>query len=207
MRGAIFGTIIAASAAMVGCATSTNDYSPPKVSKIENSKFVKKPFDGVWDGLVKELSSDFFVINNIDKNSRLINISFSSQRPSDFVDCGTTTRTFTNARGENKYVYKTADGSEFTAANKQGHVFNVRRATRLEGRSNIYVAPENDGTNVTVNTKYVVTVTMSGSTLDGRMVPTETFTFDPSTKQPYTTDQVTCVATGNIEERILRAAK
>lgn len=195
------------SCAIAGCATSTANYTPPTEVRIVNTKFVDKPFDIVWDSLVKELSSDFFVINNIDKNSRLINISFTSQHPSDFVDCGISNRTFKNARGNQNYSYKTADTSNFTMTNDQGLAFHVYRKSRLEGRTNIYVAPENTGTNVTVNTKYVLTVATVATTIDGRPAGTENFVFDPSTKQPFSNGTVTCTAVGEIEDRILRAAK
>ena len=200
-------TIVAMSLAIAGCATSTTNYAPPTEAKVINTKFVNKPFDAVWDGLVKELSSDFFVINNIDKNSRLINISFTSQRPSEFVDCGTTSRTLKNARGDQSYSYKTADGANFTTTNDQGSAFNVRRTSRLEGRTNIYVAPESTGTNITVNTKYLVSVAMLVTAIDGRPAGSENFIFDPSTKQTFSNGSITCAAVGAIEERILRAAQ
>jgi hypothetical protein len=195
--------VIALALHLVGCATSTANYTPPNVPTVKNSKTVAKPFDSVWDALVKELSSDFFVINNIDKNSRLINISFTSQKPSDFVDCGISTRTFKNARGEQTYNYQTADSATFTTTNQQGHAFNFRRHARLEGRANIYVAPEEVGTLITVNTKYVLTVVVNGTSLDGRPTGTETHVFDPSTKQSFSNGQVTCTALGNLEKRIL----
>jgi hypothetical protein len=199
--------LVAMSLAIAGCATSTANYAPPTEAKVTNTKFVNKPFDAVWDGLVKGLSSDFFVINNIDKNSRLINISFTSQRPSDFVDCGTTYRTFKNARGDQSYSYKTADGADFTATNDQGLVFNVRRTSRLEGRTNIYIAPENTGTNITVNTKYIVSIAVVATAIDGRPAGTENLVFDPSTKQTFSDGVVTCSAVGAIEDRILRTAQ
>mgnify|MGYP001286665185 CR=1 FL=1 len=201
--------IIGAAACLVlsGCATSTANYTPPKEHSVVNTKSINKPFDTVWDSLVRELSSDFFVINNIDKNSRLINISFSSMRPSEFVDCGSTSRTFTNARGEQSYNYQTADSSNFTFTNNQSHAFNVKRTTKLEGRTNIYVAPEGSGTNVTVNTKYVITVNTLATTFDGRLAGNDTFVFDPSTKQGFSNGEIKCFATGVIEARILRAAQ
>lgn len=207
MRSVSIAVLAAAGIALTGCATSTASYSPPSVPKIENSKVVNKPFEVVWDGLVKNLSSDFFVINNIDKNSRLINLSFTSQTPSEYVDCGVTTRVFNNVRGEQRVVYKTADGAFFNEANDIGHVFAVRRATRLEGRSNIYVAPEGDGTNVTVNTKYVVNINVSVTAPDGRPAGGDNHIVDLSTKQPYDNGSLKCAATGNIESRILDAVK
>lgn len=67
-------TIITILFLLSGCATSTVSYAPPSESNIQNSKQVNQPFDALWDQLIKKLSSDFFVINNIDKNSRLINL-------------------------------------------------------------------------------------------------------------------------------------
>lgn len=200
-------SVIVLSTLFTGCATSTANYSPPVSTSVMNTKIVNKPFDTVWDTLVKELSSDFFVINNIDKNSRLINISFSAQKPSDYVDCGMSSRTFKNARGEQNYSYKTADSAIFSAANNTGNVFNFKRTSRLEGRTNIYVAPEGSKTNVTVNTKYVISVSTIATALDGRPAGTENFIFDPSTKQSSTNGTVTCFARGTIEDRILRAAQ
>lgn len=186
-----------------GCATSSIDYTPPVERKIQNSKLVQRPFDEVWDGLVKNLSSDFFVINNIDKNSRLINISFTAQTPSEYVDCGISRRKFSNARGERDFSYKTADSAMFSTTNEMGHMFNVRRTTRLEGRTNIYVAPESSGTNITVNTKYVLSITFNAVRPDGSPAGTETGTVDLSTKQGGTFLKTTCYAVGTIEDRIL----
>ncbi len=197
---------IAVVTALTGCATSTTNYAPPIAKTVQNNRQINQSFETVWDRLVKQLSSDFFVINNIDKNSRLINLSFSSQRPSDFVDCGRTSRTFKNARGDQNYTYNTADSSQFTSTNTEGHAFNVRRTAKLEGRTNIYVAPEGIGTLVSVNTKYVVNVTMSAIGFDGRNGGTENFTFDFSTKQPFTDGQISCMALGVIESKILGLA-
>lgn len=186
-----------------GCATSSFDYSPPSTSgEIVNTKIVNQPFDTVWDQLVRRLSSDFFVINNIEKNSRLINLSFTAQRPSDYVDCGLSTRSFTNAQGKRTFTYNAADSAMFTVASPQGIAFNSDRRTRLEGRTNIYVAPEGAGTLVTVNTKYVLSINVSLTSLDGRPAGNQTYLIDFSTKEPGG-DDVRCSARGIIERRIL----
>ena len=191
---------------LTGCATSSVNYAPPTNNqKVQNTRQIAQPFDVVWDKLVKQLSSDFFVINNIDKNSRLINLSFTAQRPSDYVDCGITSRTFKNARGDKNYSYNTADSSQFTSTNDQAHGFNVRRTAKLEGRTNIYVAPEGDGTMVSVNTKYVVNVNIKAVGFDGRPGGDENVTFDFSTKQPFN-GEISCNALGTIETRILGMA-
>ena len=63
-----------------GCATSSINYTPPEITKIDNQVTIDEDFEIVWDRLVKNLASDFFVINNIEKSSRIINVSFSTNR-------------------------------------------------------------------------------------------------------------------------------
>ncbi len=75
------------------CATSGASYRQPATYNIETERMLDTPFADVWDMYVAKLSESFFVINNISKDSRLINVSFSVDRPSEFVDCGHATRT------------------------------------------------------------------------------------------------------------------
>ena len=194
---------------VTGCATSTVTYTPPSVGPVDNSKSVSVPFDQLWDRLVKNLASDFFVINNIEKNSRIINVSFSAQQPSKYVDCGRTYRTFKNARGEQSYSYESADSSSYSLAYGNG-AFNVQRGTRLEGRTNIYVAPEGNGSVVTVNTKYVLNIDITAVPLGGGFPSKQSVIADFSTKTPYSNtvgnDTIVCKATGTIERQILKMA-
>lgn len=190
-----------------GCATSNMSYVPPSEPIITNTKTINQPFDQIWDKMVKELSSDFFVINNIDKSSRLINISFSTDKPSTYVDCGITNRSFENARGKQNYRYATADSTLYTFTNTNGVVFNASRKTRLEGRANIYVAPEAAGTNITVNTKYVLNVQTSAFNVNGVPAGNETSTIDFSTKTPQRGGStIGCNTLGVIERKILDTA-
>ncbi|MBC3464984.1 hypothetical protein [Pseudomonas sp. RW10S2] len=201
MRKVVGLMVIAAS--ISGCATSSVDYRPPSGSSITNTKKVLKDFDRAWDDLVRQLSADFFVINNIDKSSRLINVSFSSSRPSEFIDCGSTTRRFSNARGEQVYTYLPADSSQFVVVNDQHIAFNAFRATKLEGRVNVYVAPSQEGTDISVNTKYVFTVDFRAVGFDGRPGGNQSVTFDFSTKSPHSSPELTCFAKGTLESKIL----
>lgn len=196
--------IIAIASSLSGCATSKASYIPPAEQRIQNSKYSSQPYDQVWDQLVRQLSSDFFVINNIDKNSRLINLSFTAQKPSEFVDCGRSSRSFTNLVGQHKYDYNTADSASYVSTNNMGHGFTVKRATRLEGRVNIYVAPEGAQTLVTVNAKYVVSVGLNITSMaDGRPAGSENYILDFSTKRGFKDDNVTCYALGVIERKIM----
>lgn len=147
---------------------------------------IDEAFEVVWDCLVKNLASDSFVINNIEKDSRIINVSFSSSKPTEFVDCGNTTRTFSNARGKKTYSYKTEGSARYTYSNDQSEAFNVVRSAKLNGRKNIYLAPLSDGTLLNINTKYVVDVKVKYFSFAGNQAAGEDeFTFDFSTKKIY----------------------
>jgi|KBSMisStaDraftv2_1062788.scaffolds.fasta_scaffold351824_1 hypothetical protein len=187
-----------------GCATTT-DYTPPGRVAVTNSIKVERPFDAVWDQMVKELSGDFFVINNIDKNSRIINISFTSNKPSDYVDCGRTARTSSGLFTGGPTQYDTADSSSYYTNDAIGRAYTVRRTTRLEGRTNIYVAPEGQSTNVVVNTKYVLGLNTVVTAYDGRVTGQNSKTIDFSTKAPAlpTPNDAGCSTKGVIEGKIL----
>ncbi|WP_036800826.1 hypothetical protein [Photobacterium marinum] len=201
-------TLAAISITLAGCATSNLNYSNPQTYNIKNQEIINESFDVVWDRLVKNLSSDFFVINNIEKNSRIINVSFSTNKPSDYVDCGTSTREFSNAHGKKTYTYDPSDSARYTFTNSQGNAFNATRTSRLNGRTNIYLAPEGDGTIVNVNTKYVVDVDIKYHNFSNQYAGNDNFIFDFSTKTDFSTlDGVTCTARGNLEQRILNYAK
>jgi len=191
-----------------GCVTSSFNYTPPAITDVDNQIVIDDPFDEVWDRLVKNLASDFFVINNIDKNTGIINVSFSSNTPTEFVSCGVSVRKFTNDWGTQVYEYDPSSSTQYTL----GNILSVRdvvRDTRLDGRTNIYVEPSNDvGTTVSVNTKYVVDVALFYTNVYHQDAGNENFTFDFSTKQPQvTSDGITCVAKGNLEDKILDYAR
>src|SRR6266446_73629 len=102
-------TVIAFYVALItGCATpgtSHLGYAPPENSaKIRNEVVVSKPFDSVWDSFVRNLAKSFYVINNIDKQSRIINVSFATDTPETYADCGISTRTY--SRGDENHTYK-----------------------------------------------------------------------------------------------------
>ena len=94
---------------VAGCAAQgTQNYTEPFERDTENQITVPTPFNETWDRLVKNLSADFFSINNIEKASRIINVSFSTQDPGQFVDCGSSRRGYTSPGGVTQsYIYET----------------------------------------------------------------------------------------------------
>ena len=71
-----------------GCVGGRLTYTPPSVqAKINNSIVFDEPKDQIWKRAIVNLSSSFFVINNLDKESGLINLSYSGS-PEKCIDCG-----------------------------------------------------------------------------------------------------------------------
>ncbi len=149
---------------LVGCASSSHLYTPPGEQSVSTEKLIEKPFSKVWDSYVSKLSEDFFVINNISKESRIINVSISANTPSDYIDCGQTARTLEHPRGNKNFNYMVADSSSFEhAVEGTNLVDQVVRDTEVQGRVNIFMAPQGDQTLLRVNIKYVWTAKISVS--------------------------------------------
>ena len=215
-----------------GCATqgiNTEQHVDSPVIKITNEITVNKPYSQVWDGLVKQLSKSFYVINNIDKESRIINISFISDKPTDFIDCGKTHRTYAQGDKIEQYDYETAGKANFKMATPQklnnywaGFIL-AQRDTSIDGRANIYVAPDERNpatTTVTVNARYILTIKSradvygqhaNGNVIFVRNVPQNDVTISLNTNKPEThvfrDGSVVCFSKGTLENEILSMVK
>ena len=216
-------------AACAPVGTQTFSTTPAPQYQIENEQTVSAPSDATWDRLVRQLSKGFYVINNIDKASRLINFSFSSDAPQDYVDCGTTHRTFDKGDEHEKYDYQVAQSAAFKMGEKRGNLIYtwfLNRTTSLEGRANVYVAPKDSAsTTVSVNVRYILTVNVTGSYqtesligvqgASGPMTNPQSVTASFSTTEPHSTNigtpdnpqYVTCASRGTLEREILSFAK
>jgi len=215
-----------------GCATqgtSSYTYTPNTARTVPNEKTVGRPQAIVWDELVRELSKSFFVINNIERESRIINVSFNSNTPLEYVDCGRTRRTFAQGEKVETFEYDVAASSTYkVATERQEHpAFSnyvlFRRETSLEGRSNIYVAPDpgdSSRTVVSVNTRYIWAVRVNGSNfaehISGNRFargtqPERNFSIIFSTNKPSQPssdlDRTICFGKGKLEGDILNMVR
>lgn len=187
-----------------GCGTTSNiNYVEPKVISPQTNITLAATKDTIWPKLVKNLSSNFFVINNLEKDSGLINVSFSSSTPEDYMTCGKSTRYFKNLRGENTYVYDPIETTSYSTTSGN-FAYNVRRTSNLDGRANIYVSDTGPETDVSVNVIYNANVTVNAyDFITGNFLQRETYNFTPSSKSPYMNGEVTCVTNGSIERKLL----
>jgi type II secretory pathway pseudopilin PulG len=191
--------------ALSGCASSVVDYTSPTPPSITKGAIIPNSFEDTWDKLVQKLSEDFFIINNIEKNSRIINVSFTAQHPEKYVTCGTSRRLYIISNEPEEVIYDPASSSNFNIAITRSGVpysAKVSRRAKLEGRANIYVAPSQNNTKVTVNSKYVLSINIT-SQLSGGIPLRETHIVDLSTSSPYIGDDMECYSTGKLEKTIL----
>lgn len=124
-----------------GCASSSYTPPPDINYRIANFSVVNKPFDVVWSGLIEHLASTYFGIENYEKSSGLMTLTFGSSDPSKFITGG---------------VIKT----ESIAINYQGDYIDYliqNFSTDFQAKMNIVVKAESENkTRVIVNTRYVL---------------------------------------------------
>lgn len=196
--------------AVAGCASSDVNYAKPSMKKdSENELVVNKSFNSTWEDAVDGLSQSFFVINNISKDSGIINVSFSTDQPSQYIDCGSTTWTSSHpARGEQTWIYEVADDSSvWYGVEGTNHIGQRTRNTDLSGRINIFLKQISaKQTRIRTNIRYVLNIKVieQGITAPHHGENTSTVTFS-SGETGGSEGDAQCVATGNLENEVLSA--
>ena len=204
--------VILGSALILGaCASANLQVRQPDASVRPNyTKELSRPKDQVWNDAVAALGQRFFVINNLDKSSGFINISYSGD-PARYVDCGAFTVTITGPNAKTQTIDGAAVDARYeTVAPMPPYGVptrvQVRRQISLEGRVNlIFEATGPDKTRVTTATRYVLTRKISMSNMVGQHTDTASFNGNEKGQFPQLgTNQATeCVATGELEKSVL----
>ena len=71
--------MIVVSMGVVGCVSGKVNYIPPTGVQEKNSIILQQSMDEVWTKMIDGIGDSFFVINNIEKDSGLINVSYSNE--------------------------------------------------------------------------------------------------------------------------------
>lgn len=197
-------------AILVGCVKHRYEYTPPtRAYEVQSTIFVEKPRDEVWKKVLAGLSSNFFVINNMDKESGFINISYSGD-PTRYVDCGELYYYFENVHGPREYRFPAAaPNANYVAVANGNNAINMYRTMSLEGRINLLIQQEGAGTKVTTTVKYLLTKRMGGQSFTGQMLApsTETITFNSGPGGAAFPAGTECRPTGVLESEILALLK
>ena len=196
--------------AFVSACAGKQDYvRPVPPQNTSNTVTVERPREIVWNASVPELGKQFFVINNLDKSSGLINISYTGD-PEKYIDCGEVTSYVRNLRGERTYKFPASKAQQvYEVMDNAGNLFGIERTMSLEGRVNlIFEEASKTSTRVTANTRYVVTrqITARGVMSQIPQSSTDSISFNSNGKAVFPGD-TECVATGKLEQDILSAIK
>ena len=187
-----------------GCAGQVNYTPPSQTYSYKNSRTIQAEKDSVWKKTVANLSSSFFVINNIDKDSGLINVSYSGD-PSNYVDCGQIDSYVKNARGERRYVFPASAKFKEYETYLNANLLFYRRKMNLEGRINILIQEASaTETLATVNSKYVLTRDLYISNPQGQsQSSSESISFNTRGSDTFKQGGTTCTSNGLLEQEIL----
>ena len=65
-------------------------YVPPSIddNNFKNSVITNKSFEETWTSVTDFVNNSFFKIENLEKDSGLLTLSFGSKEPENFIDCG-----------------------------------------------------------------------------------------------------------------------
>ena len=149
-------------AVLVGCTSKTDfSYAPVQAYESANTMVYNSNINKVWDAAIKSIGEKFFVLDNIQKDSKIITLSYSVSDPAAYIDCGQVTAETKGASNSGTYTYQGAQAEAvyYIGDPNIPHPQPVRRTARLEGKVNIiFVEEGKDKTKVTVNTRYVMSV-------------------------------------------------
>lgn len=165
---------------------SVNYLAPAQYDDIQLSKVINKDFNDTWSSIIDYSSSSFFGIDTFEKSSGLITLTFGTQNPELYADCGN----FTTIGAI------TFDGNYMDWIAQNGG--------NLRGRMNITArALDEMETEIRVNAGYVISYqtqegyyswNFNSGGVDSEMVMTQ-----------GSRETRTCVSTGVAEKLILEA--
>lgn len=195
-------TTIATFAILTGCAAApSSTYIPPTGEEYATSVVMPYDYNTSWSKLVRAASQTFFAIENFEKDSGLMTLSFGSENVIANIDCGTM-----NGQNYTSFWMSRTGNSDID----------------ISGKMNLLVQPEGeDQTRVSVSARYIVNMSSSGQTYNyftGGMVyfsDSLSMSFDSNstgsdmTSNPSagTSAVRTCAPTGNIEQTVIDAIK
>ena len=150
-------------------------YTPPMERPVVVETVVSLPFDAAWNDLIRRLSESSFHVSTLEKASSFVRVDLarssdlasSANRPSRYVDCGVTTRTFSDGEGGTRtFEYRVADSSEHRESDPVSDGFrvsDVERSVDLDASATIFLQPEGrNRTRVAVKSRYRVVFEISG---------------------------------------------
>jgi len=190
---------------ILGCATGDANYVQPlRNYSSTNTIELQESKDDAWKRIVPALGKAFYVINNIDKDSGLINFSYSGD-PVKYVDCGRITSTVTNLRGTRDYNFPASQAFQEYETMNGINLIHISRKMHMTGRINLIMEElSQKNVRITINTRYVLTKSITARATNGQTQSTsDTVSFNTNETGHFSSSQTVCRPTGKLEKHIL----
>ena len=177
-------------------------YVPPNIddTNFKNSVITYKTFDETWTSIIDFVNDSFFKIENLDKDSGLLTLSFGSKEPENFIDCGDFEYTlfFTGEEFKGSYIDYVKSGL----------------LAVLEAKMNINIQKiDNESTKISINTNYTFSTQHALGYYDPKLNQTYSFvsggyqTIDVINPISGSIPTRTCKSTNFAENAILNVIK
>lgn len=177
-------------------------YVPPNINNtnFENSVITNKNFDETWTSLTDFVNDSFFKVENLDKDSGLLTLSFGSKEAENFIDCGDFEYTlfFTGEEFKGSYIDYAKSGL----------------LAVLEAKMNINIQKiDNESTKISINTNYTFSTQHALGYYDPKLNQTYSFvsggyqTIDVINPISGSIPTRTCKSTNFAEKAIFKVIK
>ena len=177
-------------------------YVPPNIedTNFKNSIITNKNFEETWTSVVDFVNDSFFKIENLEKDSGLLTLSFGSKEPENFIDCGDFEYTlfFTGEEFKGSYIDYVKSGL----------------LAVLEAKMNINIQKiDNESTKITINTNYLFSTQHALGYYDPKLNQTYSFvsggyqTIDVINPISGSIPTRTCKSTNFAEKAIFKVIK
>jgi hypothetical protein len=195
---------------IAACMSTRVNYTPPLEAKESTTVLLRDPFEAAWSKSVRALGESFFVMNNVVKDSKIINLSYSGD-PEKYVDCGHVAVNAPGLMGTTTYQFP---GARRNVQFKSGSMFRssfVDRQMSLEARINIlFEELDKYETGVKVVVRYMVTRTGIETVTDHfnnqtwtQPLPPLKFSFNTGGSDSGTGEMLACRPTGEMEKALI----
>jgi len=208
--------VLVLSAMISGCSffSGSYHYEPPNLTPPDISECtieINQNIDDVWIAAILYFSDTFFHMDNILKDSYLVNLSFSLDNPNKFCDCGTIHGYIKNVKVKRDYIFPAASRYQVYELANKGQLYRVERKVSLSGKVNItFHELQNNHTKVQVKIKYVLTNDITAhnvvaQTMGQPLPPShlDSTNYFTSTTLGTDSNQVICRSTLSLERSIL----
>ena len=177
-------------------------YIPPNIddTNFKNSVITKKNFDETWNSVIDFVNDSLFKIENLEKDSGMLTLSFGSKEAEKFIDCGDFEYTlfFTGEEFKGSYIDYAKSGL----------------LAVLEAKMNINIQKiDNESTKISINTNYTFSTQHALGYYDPKLNQTYSFesggyqTIDVINPIKGSIPTRTCKSTNFAETAIFNAIK